>query len=202
VPIASEKSHPKKSAHGRVTRRLDPKSLMGYAEMKGRVCAGERSDDSLHQISPTERRRWLKQRQSANHCGEGSRLGGQIFDHEVGGYSVAADFRGKLFIGEASEDPRSHESSEGAEPLGSRDIVFDAIANTENIARVLNLGQLHSRQINLGERLADPCHNAAQSLINLGNAPSALGPLPYAAGISLSGLVQMHGVPRCAAGRS
>src|ERR1700733_3977791 len=122
-----------------------PKSLMGYAETKGRVCACGRSDDSLHQISPTERRRWLKQRQSGNHCGEARRLGGQIIDHEVGGYSVAADFRGKLFIGEASEDPRSHKSSEGAEPVGSRDIVFDAIANTENIARVLNLGRLHSR---------------------------------------------------------
>ena len=111
---------------------------MGYAEMKGRVCAGGRSEDSLHQISPTVERRWLKQRQSGNHCGEGRPLGGQIFDHEVGGYSVAANFRGKLFIGNANQEACPHKRGEGAEHVCAHYVVFEAVAYAENVALVLD----------------------------------------------------------------
>ena len=47
---------------------------------------------------------------------EGRPLPGQIFDHEVGGYTVAGDFRGKLFVGNASQEACPHKRGEGAEP--------------------------------------------------------------------------------------
>ena len=53
---------------------------------------------------------------------------------------MLADFRGKLPVGEASENPRPHESGKGAEPIGAGNVVLDAIAHAKNIARVLNLG--------------------------------------------------------------
>src|ERR1700757_5063203 len=81
-----------------------------------------------------------------------SSLRRQISDHVVRQRLAPADFYSKLFVGEVRENARPHEGSEGAEPIGAGNVVFDAIANTENVARVLNLGQFRRRPIDLGER--------------------------------------------------
>src|ERR1700722_20376627 len=86
---------------------------------------------------------------------------------------MPADFGCELFVRQVSKNACPHESSEGAEPVGAGNVVFDAIANTENVARILNSCQFRSRPIDLGERLADPCYDAAQFLKNLGDAPGA-----------------------------
>src|SRR5580698_2219429 len=86
---------------------------------------------------------------------------------------MPADFGCKLFVRQVSKNACPHESGEGAEPIGPSDVVFDAIANAENVAWVFNSRQFRSRSIDLGERLADPCHDAAEFLINLGNASGA-----------------------------
>ena len=53
---------------------------------------------------------------------------------------MPTDFGCKLFVRQVSKNACPHKSGEGAEPIGARNVVFDAIAHTENVARVLNLG--------------------------------------------------------------
>ncbi len=68
-----------------------------------------------------------------------SSLRRQISEHVVWQRLAPADFRGKLFIGEFGENARPHEGGEGAEPVGAGNVVFDTVADAEDVARVLNL---------------------------------------------------------------
>ena len=56
---------------------------------------------------------------------------------------MPADFGGKLFVRQIGKNPCSHKSGEGAELIGARNVVFDAVANTKKDRKSTRLNSSH-----------------------------------------------------------